>query len=120
MGFFHHESDEAQAYDQVVNAPHKAELSHELIAAAASYEVCHCSPNDRRLQAAKAYEKHCAENGKPDNHAKAKELLAAFSGAFVDRMVETKGLDFVDKEKAKHQAKKQAEEGLQSNSEWAY
>ncbi|GAW03925.1 hypothetical protein F5879DRAFT_957776 [Lentinula edodes] len=108
MGFFHHESDEAQAYDQVVNAPHKAELSHELIAAAASYE------------AAKAYEKHCAENGKPDNHAKAKELLAAFSGAFVDRMVETKGLDFVDKEKAKHQAKKQAEEGLQSNSEWAY
>ncbi|KAJ3893522.1 hypothetical protein GG344DRAFT_43072 [Lentinula edodes] len=129
MGFFHHESDEAQAYDQVVNAPHKAELSHELIAAAASYEVCHYSPvelrmllikNDRRLQAAKAYEKHCAENGKPDNHAKAKELLAAFSGAFVDRMVETKGLDFVDKEKAKHQAKKQAEEGLQSNSEWAY
>ncbi|KAJ3808174.1 MAG: hypothetical protein NXY57DRAFT_1023695 [Lentinula lateritia] len=108
MGFFHHESDEAQAYDQVVNAPHKAELSHELIAAAASYE------------AAKAYEKHCAENGKPDNHAKAKELLAAFSGAFVDRMVETKGLDFVDKEKAKHQAKKQAEEGLQNNTEWAY
>ncbi|KAJ3862692.1 hypothetical protein EV359DRAFT_12334, partial [Lentinula novae-zelandiae] len=107
MGFFHHESDEAQAYDQVVNAPHKAELSHELIAAAASYEVRHYSfwPT-----AAKAYEKHCAENGKPDNHAKAKELLAAFSGAFVDRMVETKGLDFVDKEKAKHQAKKQAEE----------
>ena len=25
---------------QVTNAPHKAELSHELIAAAASYEVC--------------------------------------------------------------------------------
>lgn len=40
MGFFNHDSDEAQAYDQVVNAPHKAELSHELIAAAASYEVC--------------------------------------------------------------------------------
>ncbi|KAJ3848236.1 hypothetical protein EV368DRAFT_49715 [Lentinula lateritia] len=119
MGFFHHESDEAQAYDQVVNAPHKAELSHELIAAAASYEVRRCFfwPT---AHAAKAYEKHCAENGKPDNHAKAKELLAAFSGAFVDRMVETKGLDFVDKEKAKHQAKKQAEEGLQNNTEWAY
>ncbi len=40
MGFFHHDSDEAQAYEQVTNAPHKAELSHELIAAAASYEVC--------------------------------------------------------------------------------
>ena len=27
------------------------------------------------LQAAKAYEDHCAANGKPDSHAKAKELL---------------------------------------------
>ncbi|KAJ7908378.1 hypothetical protein B0H13DRAFT_1617535 [Mycena leptocephala] len=90
MGWFSDDSDEAQAYDQVTSAPHKAALSHELIAAAASYE------------AAKAYEKHCAENGQPESHAKAKELFAAFSGAFVDRMVETKGLDFVDKEKAKH------------------
>ena len=62
MGWFHHESDEAQAYHQVcrplldiviekrgirlflqvVNATephHHAKLSHELIAAAASYEV---------------------------------------------------------------------------------
>ncbi|KAJ3996970.1 hypothetical protein F5050DRAFT_1755237 [Lentinula boryana] len=108
MGFFHHDSDQAQAYNEVVNAPHKAELSHELIAAAASFE------------AAKAYEKHCAANGKPDNHATAKELLAAFSGAFVDRMVETKGLDYVDTEKAKHHAKQQAEQGLQSNPEWSY
>ncbi|KAE9409003.1 putative phosphoglycerate mutase family protein [Gymnopus androsaceus JB14] len=108
MGFFHHESDQAQAYNEVTNAPHKAALSHELIAAAASYE------------AAKAYEKHCATNGKPASHAQAKELLAAFSGAFVDHMVESKGLDFVDKEKAKHQAKKQAEDGLQSHAEWQY
>jgi hypothetical protein len=55
-------------------------LSHELIAAAASYE------------AAKAYEKHCEVNGKPDSHAKAKEILAGFTGAFIDRMVETKGV----------------------------
>lgn len=39
MGWFDSDSDQAQAYDQVTNAPHKAELSHELIAAAASYEV---------------------------------------------------------------------------------
>ncbi|KAJ7046332.1 hypothetical protein C8F04DRAFT_939170 [Mycena alexandri] len=90
MGWFSDDSDQAQAYDQVTNAPHKAALSHELIAAAASYE------------AAKAYEKHCAENGQPESHAKAKELMAAFSGAFVDRMVETKGLDYVDKERAQH------------------
>ncbi|KIP05799.1 hypothetical protein PHLGIDRAFT_19596 [Phlebiopsis gigantea 11061_1 CR5-6] len=92
MGWFDHDSDEAQAYNQVTNAPHKAELSHELIAAAASYE------------AAKAYEQHCERNGKPDNHAKAKELLAGFAGAFVDRMVESKGLDYVDREKAKRHA----------------
>ncbi|THV08519.1 hypothetical protein K435DRAFT_772000 [Dendrothele bispora CBS 962.96] len=102
MGWFSDDSDQAQAYDQVVNAPHKAELSHELIAAAASYE------------AAKAYEKHVSENGQPDSHAKAKEIFAGFAGAFVDRIVETKGLDYVDKEKAKHHAHKQAEEQLAS------
>ncbi|KJA25335.1 hypothetical protein HYPSUDRAFT_76067 [Hypholoma sublateritium FD-334 SS-4] len=95
MGWFSDDSDQAGAYDQVVNAPHKATLSHELIAAAASYE------------AAKAYEKHCEENGQPASHAEAKEILAGFSGAFVDRIVETKGLDFFDKEKAKHAAKEQ-------------
>ncbi|EIW80449.1 hypothetical protein CONPUDRAFT_32252, partial [Coniophora puteana RWD-64-598 SS2] len=75
---------------QVVNAPHKAALSHELVASAASYE------------AMKAYEKHVAAQGHPDSHAKAKELIATFSGGFIDRMVETKGLDALDKQKAKH------------------
>ncbi|VDB98761.1 unnamed protein product [Peniophora sp. CBMAI 1063] len=98
MTWFGDDSNEAQAYEQVTNAPHKAELSHELIAAAASYE------------AAKAYEKHVSANGKPDSHAQAKEILAGFAGAFVDRMVETKGLDFVDKEEAKYKAHKQLSE----------
>ncbi|KIK68127.1 hypothetical protein GYMLUDRAFT_155033 [Collybiopsis luxurians FD-317 M1] len=100
MGWFSDDSDQAQAYDQVNSSPHKAELSHELLAAAASYE------------AAKKYEQHCAANGKPDSHAEAKELIAAFSGAFIDRIVETKGLDFIDKEKAKHQAKTHTEDVL--------
>ncbi|KAF8693222.1 hypothetical protein AX14_002286 [Amanita brunnescens Koide BX004] len=95
MGWFHSESDEAQAYEQVTNAPHKSKLSHELIAAAASYE------------AAKAYEQHVQANGKPVSHAKAKEILAGLTGAFVDKIVETKGLDYVDKEKAKHHANQQ-------------
>ncbi|KAF9534296.1 CipC-like protein [Crepidotus variabilis] len=95
MGWFDRDSDQAQAYDQVVNAPHKAELSHELIAAAASYE------------AAKEYEKHVAKNGQPPSHEKAKEILAALSGGFIDRIVETKGLDYVDTQKAKHHAKQQ-------------
>ncbi|KAJ3815502.1 hypothetical protein F5051DRAFT_369366 [Lentinula edodes] len=97
MGFFSDDSDQAQAWDQVNNAPHKAELSHELLAAAASYE------------AAKAYEKHVADNGEPDSHATRNELLATFAGGFIDRIVETKGLDFIDKEKAQYHAKKQLE-----------
>ncbi|THH01735.1 hypothetical protein EW026_g986 [Hermanssonia centrifuga] len=92
MGFFSDNSPEADAYNQVTNAEHKSSISHELIAAAASYE------------AAKAYEQHCERNGKPESHQKAKELLAGFAGAFIDREVETKGLDFVDKEKAKRHA----------------
>ncbi|KAL0949528.1 hypothetical protein HGRIS_009579 [Hohenbuehelia grisea] len=103
MGWFSDDSDQAQAYDQVVNAPHKAELSHELIAAAASYE------------AAKAYENHVAEHGQPDSHAKAKEILAGFTGAFIDRIVETKGLDYVDKEKTRHHASEQVGQALADN-----
>ncbi|KIY49218.1 CipC-like protein [Fistulina hepatica ATCC 64428] len=100
MGFFSSDSDQAAAYDQVVNAPHKAQLSHELIAAAASYE------------AAKAYEKHVEANGQPASHEKAKEIMAGLAGAFVDHVVETKGLDFIDREKAKHHAKEQYEAPL--------
>ncbi|KAF8882899.1 hypothetical protein CPB84DRAFT_1827754 [Gymnopilus junonius] len=98
MGWLSDFSDKEAAWEQVNGAGHKAELSHELIAAAASYE------------AAKAYEKHVSANGAPDSHAKAKEFLAAAAGGFIDRLVETKGLDFVDKEKAKHAAKTQTEE----------
>ncbi|KAL0568150.1 hypothetical protein V5O48_013844 [Marasmius crinis-equi] len=100
MGWFSDESDQARAYERVTNAPHKAELSHELIAAAASYE------------AAKAYEEHCARNGEPQSHAKAKEIFAALAGACVDRIVETKGLDYIDTQKAKHHARQHAEDQL--------
>ncbi|KAI0698595.1 hypothetical protein BC835DRAFT_1333982 [Cytidiella melzeri] len=100
MGWFDNDSAEARAYSEVTNAPHKADLSHELIAAAASYE------------AARAYEKHVEKNGAPASHDKAKALLAGFSGAFIDHIVESKGLDFVDKEKAKHHAHERNETAL--------
>ncbi|KAG1728523.1 uncharacterized protein EDB91DRAFT_1161796 [Suillus paluster] len=92
----HHHHDPAEAYEQVNNAPHQAQLSHELIAAAASYE------------AMKAYNKHCEKNGKPASHDTAKEIMAAGAGFFIDRLVETKGLDYVDKQKTKHHAKESA------------
>jgi hypothetical protein len=115
------DSEQAQAYQQVTERPHEAQWSHELIGGAAAYE------------AAKAYEDHVAENGKkslpltfclndsesdlhclghPDDHAKAKEILAGVIGAFVDREVETKGLDFIDRERAKRHAQEQAEAQL--------
>ncbi|KAG6836519.1 hypothetical protein H0H93_007196 [Arthromyces matolae] len=120
MGWFSEDSHQANAYNEVTNAPHKAKLSHELIAAAASYE------------AAKAYEDHVAANGQPASHAKAKEIMAGLAGAFIDRMVETKGvsatrvngapriltflqLDYVDKEKAKHHAHEHYHEQLSSD-----
>ncbi|KAI9932019.1 hypothetical protein ASPWEDRAFT_132880 [Aspergillus wentii DTO 134E9] len=94
MGFFDIFSGHNDEYQQLnpQDEGHKAKFSHELIAGAASFE------------AAKAYEKHVAANGKPASHAEAKEIFAGLAGAFVDREVETKGLDFVDKERAKRQA----------------
>ncbi|KAJ7041858.1 hypothetical protein C8F04DRAFT_110112 [Mycena alexandri] len=93
MGFFNENSDEAQAYNQLSSGNvHKAEMSHELLAGAASFA------------AAREYEKHCEKNGKPQSHAEMKELLAGFAGAFIDREVETRGLDALDKQKAKKDA----------------
>ena len=79
--------------------PHEASFTHELIAGAAAYE------------ATKAYQKHKEKEGQPSDHAKAKRILsvpststssrsaltphpfsAGFAGAFVDRVVETKGV----------------------------
>ncbi|KAJ6172159.1 hypothetical protein N7470_001226 [Penicillium chermesinum] len=49
----------------------------------------------------KEYESHCVENGKPCSHAAAKELLAFFSGTSVDRFIDTKGLDHIDKKEVR-------------------
>jgi hypothetical protein len=106
MSWFSHDSDEAQAHETVNNSPHKAHLSHELIASAASFA------------AAKAYEAHVKKNGKPANHAAAVELLAGLTGGFIDKLVETKGLDAVDKARAKHSAKEKAEQRLSSSGDY--
>ncbi|KAG2038887.1 hypothetical protein BDR03DRAFT_917738 [Suillus americanus] len=103
--WFTSNSEESQAHSQVTGG-HSAKLTHELLAAAASYE------------AAKAYEKHVQKNGKPANHAKAVELLAALTGGFVDRIAETKGMDALDKEKAKHAANERAKSSLEKHGEF--
>lgn len=47
--------------------------------------------------------------GKPVSHAFAKELLAGFAGAEVDKLVETKGMDEYDAVRAKRHARDAAE-----------
>nr|POE87384.1 hypothetical protein CFP56_29973 [Quercus suber] len=94
--------NEAQdSYNQVYNdqgGENKAEFSHELVAGGASFA------------AFKMFEDHQRKEGKPVSHQFAKELLVGFAGAEVDRLAETKGEDFVDRERAKHEAKRRSEE----------
>ncbi|KAK7678146.1 hypothetical protein QCA50_018819 [Cerrena zonata] len=100
FGFGDHEESHTQVYGQ---EEHEGHLSHEVIAGAASFA------------AARSYEKKQREEGKPVSHAFAKEALAGIAGAEVDKLVETKGLDYIDREKAKHQAKEYAEQGYDSH-----
>ncbi|BGP33841.1 hypothetical protein JCM10296v2_005647 [Rhodotorula toruloides] len=64
------------------------------------------------VQAQKAYAQHCQREGKPESHQKARELLAAFAAAEADKIFETKGLDFLDREEAKRQARQHAEQAI--------
>jgi len=92
--------DGRQARDEVYNGEPEREgkLSHELIGGAAAFEAMHLFENQQR------------EKGESVNHGFAKELIAGFAGAEVDKLAETKGLSFIDREKAKHHAKQNAEQ----------
>ncbi len=58
--------------------------------------------------AMKAYEDHVRRTGEQVSHPLMKEMLAGFAAAEVDKLFETKGLDFLDREKAKRRAIQQA------------
>ncbi|KAI5463548.1 hypothetical protein BGZ63DRAFT_422891 [Mariannaea sp. PMI_226] len=76
---------------------HEGHLSHEVLAGGAAFE------------AMKKWEDNQRDKGEVVNHSFAKEVIAGLAGAEVDKLIETKGLDYIDREKAKHHAKKQAE-----------
>uniref|UniRef100_A0A1D1YT27 3-hydroxy-3-methylglutaryl-coenzyme A reductase n=1 Tax=Anthurium amnicola TaxID=1678845 RepID=A0A1D1YT27_9ARAE len=99
MGFFDNftHSDAQDHHSEVYGKEHKGHLSHEVIAGAAAFE------------AVKAYENKRKEEGHPTKHALAKEIFAGLAAAEIDKLVETKGLDYLDKEKAKKHAKEAAE-----------
>ncbi|KAF9387845.1 hypothetical protein CPB97_001958 [Podila verticillata] len=88
--FGFHEDAHAQVFG---GKAHESSWTHELIAGAAAFE------------AAKAYEK---KNG--GSHQLTKEMLAGLAGAEADKLFETKGLDGLDRERAKHEAREQAKE----------
>jgi hypothetical protein len=58
--------------------------------------------------ATKAYEEYVRSTGEQVSHEKMKELLASFAAAEVDKLFESKGLDFLDREEAKRRAIQQA------------
>ncbi|THG95543.1 hypothetical protein EW145_g7940, partial [Phellinidium pouzarii] len=75
---------------------HESSLTHEAIAGAAGFAAMH------------AYEEHLRATGQPVTHGKMKEILAAIAAAEVDKLAETKGLDWLDRHKAKKLAEHQA------------
>lgn len=56
------------------------------------------------------FEDRQRREGKQVSHAFAKELLVGLVGAEVDKLIESKGLDYVDRQKAKRHARDNVEE----------
>jgi hypothetical protein len=106
-----------QVYEQD-QQPHEGKFSHELIAGAASFAGFKAFEDHQRKEGnpllfpspATATLLTVSQTGKEVKHAFAKELLAGFVGGEVDKLAETKGEDFVDRERSKHEAKKRADQ----------
>ena len=97
MGLFHHRHEAEDAYQQVNDhgkPPH--EVTHELLAGAAGFE------------ALRLYEKHRQKEGIAEHHALGKEMLAGFAAAEVEKFLENRSYDHLDREKAKKAAQEQA------------
>ncbi|KAI9008973.1 hypothetical protein CLU79DRAFT_775455 [Phycomyces nitens] len=95
---YHEEAYNKITAVEVPTEEHKAEWTHQLLAGAAAFG------------AMRAYNNNKAEKeGEEDDHHLAKELLAGFAAVAVDNLVESKGMDWLDREKAKRQAKEEAE-----------
>lgn len=113
-----HLGESEDAHNQVYNndgqPDNESSFGHELLAGGASFAAFRAFENHQRAEGMSlhSYSHYpflqsltyiCT--GKPVDHALAKEILAGFAGAEVDKLAETKGMDEVDKIRAKHQAK---------------
>jgi hypothetical protein len=101
MGLFgqhHHHHQHRDAYDAVYGgrrAHH--EVTHELIAAAVGFE------------AMRMYEHHREREGIPVHHEFAKELLAGFVAAEIDKHFDTGRYRHLSRREARRLAREQAE-----------
>ncbi|KEZ45558.1 hypothetical protein SAPIO_CDS1893 [Scedosporium apiospermum] len=77
---------------------HQGKFSHEAVAGGAAFEAMKLFLDRQRKQ------------GGPVKHALAKELLMGVAGAEVDKVMETKGMDYLDRESVKRDAQRQAEQ----------
>ncbi|KAF8522908.1 hypothetical protein BU17DRAFT_64109 [Hysterangium stoloniferum] len=85
-------------YTEQMQPHHKASFTHEAIAGAAGFA------------AMRAYESHLRATGQQPSHSLMKEIIAGIAAAEVEKLVETKGMDWIDRHKAKKLAEKQAHE----------
>ncbi|OOF94774.1 hypothetical protein ASPCADRAFT_406634 [Aspergillus carbonarius ITEM 5010] len=99
------QSDDAHREVYGEQKKHEGHLSHQVIAGAASFE------------AMKLFEDHQRKQGKTVSHSFAKEAIAGLVGAEIEKLAETKGWDEVDKMKAHHHAKKNAQEMYEQHYE---
>ena len=110
---------------------HESHFSHELLAGAASFAGMKAFEDHQRKQGTSPTTlpfslltrpattiphqtthqilTQPSSTGKNVSHSTAKEIIAGLVGAEADKLAETKGLDEVDKIKAHHHAKKNAE-----------
>ncbi|KAG6848216.1 hypothetical protein H0H93_002244 [Arthromyces matolae] len=98
MGWFNEDSIQALAYSAVTKESVDVSWNVALIAAAAAYE------------ASKAYENEFAKNNRAPSEENGKAILNNALKGFIDNIVPE--LEDFDREKAKEDAKKQAEDAL--------
>ncbi|KAF3920235.1 hypothetical protein AA313_de0207365 [Arthrobotrys entomopaga] len=94
----HHHHEESSERSSSRNHEHQGKRSHEILAGAAAFA------------ALRAFEARQREQGKPVSHALAKELLAAFAAAEVEKLIETKGRDKWDEYRSRSRIRDEAKE----------
>ncbi|KAK5134791.1 hypothetical protein LTR08_006166 [Meristemomyces frigidus] len=98
FGFGEGKDNYDQVYNQNQGDQNDGSFSHELLAGGAAFG------------AMKVFEDRQRKEGKTVDHQFAKEMLAGIAGGEVDKLCETKGADYIDREKAKREAKNRANE----------